>query len=98
MDTSELGMKNIAQSRGIAHAADFIMAIYNNDGIIRGKIIKSRLGAVPQGQTISFRRDERTLKMFDLQNDFSQQGTSPDSGIPDDLPESLKSMTEVSNL
>jgi len=88
MDTTELGMKNISQSRGIAHTADFIMAIYADDnGDIKGKIIKNRLGALPVGQSIGFRRDSGTLRMNDLQQEY--QDTTTTSRSVDDLPSDL---------
>ena len=65
MDTGDIGMKNISQSRAIAHTADFIMAIYNDGGTIRGKIIKNRLGSLPAESGIEFHRDDKTLFMED---------------------------------
>lgn len=48
-NTADIGMQNIAESRGIAHTADFIAGMYQTedeslDGIFHMKVLKSRLG------------------------------------------------------
>ena len=94
MDTEDLGMKNISQSRGIAHTADFIMAIYNSDNGIKAKIIKSRLGAVKEGQQVTFKRDDSTLKMIDMQGECDSSISAEVTKNEDvnDIPDALKSM------
>lgn len=65
-------MENISQSSGIAHTADFMFGIHRDDsGNIRGKIIKSRLGPATGQENVSFRRDDHTLRMIDMQEDYA---------------------------
>lgn len=94
-------MENISQSRGIAHTADFMFGIHRDDaGNIRGKIIKSRLGPATGRENVAFRRDEHTLRMIDLQQDYNDaQGEQTEgqqaeakpanNDIPDSLMDSL---------
>lgn len=92
-------MENISQSRGIAHTADFMLGIHRDDaGNIRGKIIKSRLGPATGRENISFRRDDHTLRMIDMQQDYQdaqETVTEPmkesekPAGNFDDIPQSL---------
>lgn len=94
-------MENISQSSGIAHTADFMFGIHRDDaGNIRGKIIKSRLGPATGRENVAFRRDEHTLRMVDMQQDYNdaqaaevgaqQSETKPTMGNSDEIPDSLK--------
>lgn len=80
MNSDEISLKNISQSRGIAHTADFIGILYksqeerdnekaNGKGIVERlslKIEKSRFGVA--GNTIDIAYNNRTLSMCDYEN------------------------------
>ena len=95
-DTSDIGMGNIAQSRGIAHTADFIAGLYQTedeqiDGIFHMKILKSRLG---DKTTLRFEFDKNTMEFKDM-NDVNS-GSEPSDGrgvvnqsITDDIDKDL---------
>ena len=79
MNSDDISLKNISQSRGIAHTADFIGILYkskeerdnekeNGKGIIEKfslKVEKSRFGAA--GNTIEIAYNNRTLSMCDYE-------------------------------
>ena len=76
-DTADIGMGNIAQSRGIAHTADFIAGLYQTedeqlDGIFHMKILKSRLG---DKLTLKFEFDKHTMEFRDINDVNSSSET-----------------------
>lgn len=95
MNSDDISLKNISQSRGIAHTADFIGILYkskeerdkekeNGKGMIEKfslKIEKSRFGGA--GNTIEIAYNNRTLSMCDyekVQHLVSTVSSSPDDG------------------
>lgn len=67
-NTADIGMQNIAESRGIAHTADFIAGLYqteeeNMDGVFHMKILKSRLG---ESKNLRFEFDKHTMEFRDI--------------------------------
>ena len=91
-DTADIGMGNIAQSRGIAHTADFIAGLYQTedeqlDGIFHMKILKSRLG---DKLTLKFKFDKHTMEFRDINDmgsgtDNSQNNTKMVTEGVDDI-------------
>lgn len=87
MNSETIGMENISESRGIAHTADFIAALYQMDddrenGIINMRLLKNRLGG-RVGKTSNFTLDAETLVVSDITFDhnFSIDETVEDSNI-----------------
>lgn len=95
MNSDDISLKNISQSRGIAHTADFIGILYkskeerdnekaNGKGMIEKfslKVEKSRFGGA--GNTIEIAYNNRTLSMCDydkVQHLVSTVSSSPDDG------------------
>ena len=67
-NTADIGMQNIAESRGIAHTADFIAGLYQTedeqmDGVFHMKILKSRLG---ENKNLKFEFDKHTMEFRDI--------------------------------
>ena len=67
-NTADIGMQNIAESRGIAHTADFIAGLYQTEdeqvqGVFHMKILKSRLG---ESKNLKFEFDKRTMEFRDI--------------------------------
>jgi hypothetical protein len=61
-------MQNIAESRGIAHTADFIAGLYQTEdeqvqGVFHMKILKSRLG---ESKNLKFEFDKHTMEFRDI--------------------------------
>lgn len=89
-------MENISQSAGIAHTADFMFSIHRDDaGNIRGKIIKSRLGPATGRENVSFRRDDHTLRMIDMQQDYDDSGSDDAEEKAEKLPDSLENLLDI---
>ena len=70
MNNENIGMENISQSRGIAFTADFLMAMFQTSddreqGFIRGRILKNRLGGMV-GKVIQFTLDPHSLVLCDM--------------------------------
>lgn len=70
INSDAVGMRNISESRGIAHTADFIMALMQseqdrNNGQISARILKNRLGG-QVGKTIPFKLNPSTLVLTDI--------------------------------
>jgi hypothetical protein len=70
MNNEDIGMEHIAESRGIAHTADWISALYQTDsdrenGIIKMRILKNRLGG-RVGKTLDFKLNPDTLILDDV--------------------------------
>lgn len=75
-NTADIGMQNIAESRGIAHTADFIAGLYQTEdeqdnGVFHMKILKSRLGP-PANMRFEF--DRHTMEFKDI-NDVMENKT-----------------------
>ena len=69
MNTEEIDMQNVSESRGIVHTADFLAALYQTKeqregGLIGFKIIKNRLGG-HVGKRATFQMDMDTLVVRD---------------------------------
>ena len=67
-NTADIGMQNIAESRGIAHTADFIAGLYQTEdeqaqGVFHMKILKSRLG---DKANLKFEFDKHTMEFKDI--------------------------------
>lgn len=99
-DTADIGMGNIAQSRGIAHTADFIAGLYQTedeqmDGIFHMKILKSRLG---DKTTLRFEFDKHTMEFRDINDvDSNQSGSEASQSKPmvDDIDNEILFGTEL---
>lgn len=81
MGTDEIDMQNISESRGIAHTADFIAAIFQKqedreNGILGFKIVKNRLGG-QVGKCSRFKMDAETLTLADLTFDNAPNQIEP---------------------
>ena len=90
-NTADIGMQNIAESRGIAHTADFIAGLYQTedeqlDGVFHMKILKSRLG---DKKNLKFQFDKHTMEFKDI-NDVG------DNDIPT-LDSSSKTAVSINN-
>ena len=82
-NSEDIGLENVSESKGIAHTADFILALYQLEedrdaGIINGVILKNRLGGYI-GKRLPLSIDPHSLRL----NDFN--GGSTDDGISDIL-------------
>ena len=84
-NTADIGMQNIAESRGIAHTADFIAGLYQteeeqDDGVFHMKVLKSRLG---DRKNLRFEFDKHTMEFRDINDvgdkDDMGESTSIDS-------------------
>lgn len=69
MNTEEIDMQNVSESRGIVHTADFLAALYQTKeqreaGLLGFKIIKNRLGG-HVGKRATFQMDFETLVVRD---------------------------------
>jgi replicative DNA helicase len=74
-NTADIGMQNIAESRGIAHTADFIAGLYQTEdeqvqGVFHMKILKSRLG---ESKNLKFEFDKHTMEFRDI----NEVGSAP---------------------
>lgn len=83
-NTADIGMQNIAESRGIAHTADFIAGLYQTEdeqdnGTFHMKILKSRLG---DKGNLKFEFDRHTMEFRDI-NDVEGIGGTQDNGGTD---------------
>lgn len=70
MSNEDIGMEHISQSRGIAFTADFLIALFQTpedreQGFIRGRILKNRLGGMV-GKVLQFQLDPHNLIMSDI--------------------------------
>ena len=75
MNSETIGMENISESRGIAHTADFIAALFQRDedrenGIINMRLLKNRLGG-RVGKLSSFKLNPETLTVDDITFDHN---------------------------
>ena len=70
MNTADIDMQNVSESRGICHTADFIAALYQVDddrdkNKINLKLIKNRLGGMV-GKRAQFMLHPETLTLADM--------------------------------
>ena len=70
MNSEDIDMQHVSESRGIVHTVDFLGALYQRDddrenGIINMKILKNRLGG-RIGKTSNFKLDPSTLVTRDI--------------------------------
>lgn len=71
MDNEDISMKNVAESRAIVHTADFLWALYQvgdedrENGIIRARILKNRLGG-RVGKQLLFKFNPESLVLNDV--------------------------------
>lgn len=91
MNSEEIDMQNISESRGIVHTVDFLGALFQTEkqrenGIIGFKIIKNRLGGMV-GKRSSFKMDPETLELADVtfDNDIDHSGESNCVDVPDSI-------------
>lgn len=83
MNSEKIGMENISESRGIAHTADVIFAMYQTDedrenGIICSRVVKNRLGGCV-GRISRFNLNPESLVLTDVtfnDNDILEGGNS----------------------
>ena len=98
MNSETIGMENISESRGIAHTADFIAALYQTDedrenGIINMRLLKNRLGG-RVGKISNFKLDPESLTVSDITFD-----TSYDMGLSSEEESNLgKLMKNIPNI
>ena len=98
MNNENVGMENISQSRGIAFTADFLMALFQmqedrENGIIRARILKNRLGG-QVGKVLQFTVNPHNLVLDDITNnpDIEQAEIADDS-----MREAFNSITGMQN-
>lgn len=97
MNNKDIGMENISQSRGIAHTADFLMALFQpqedrESGRIQARLLKNRLGG-RVGTSLTFQLDPNTLNLQDLS--FDPDVTSDQAG--DEISNTLVNLEDASN-
>jgi replicative DNA helicase len=85
MNTEDIGMENISESRGIAHTADFIAALYQLDedreaGKINVRILKNRLGG-KVGQSAQFKLNPESLVVEDITFNNDDYASNPNSEV-----------------
>lgn len=73
MNSEDIDMQNVSESRGIVHTADALVALYRTEkdrenGIIYMKILKNRLGG-QEGKTCMFKMDPENLTVSDVSFD-----------------------------
>lgn len=89
MNSQDIDMQNVSESRGICHTADFICALYqmNEDrenGVINLKIVKNRLGGMV-GKHAMFKLDPESLNLADITFDNNFSSTVENSEMNDVL-------------
>lgn len=87
MNTEEIDMQNVSESRGIVHTTDALFAIYQTQeqreaGKLGFKVIKNRLGGLI-GKKSTFVMDPETLVLRDVTFDNGQDipNVAPDSEL-----------------
>lgn len=87
MNTEEIDMQNVSESRGIVHTTDALFAIYQTQeqreaGKLGFKVIKNRLGGLV-GKRSSFVMDPETLVLHDMtfENSSDIPYVAPDSEL-----------------
>lgn len=98
MNTENIGMENISESRGIAHTADFIVAAYQmpddrENGIINVRILKNRLGG-QVGKLCSFKMDDKSLVLSDISFDSNIPDNSPSDNEADNILKNIPSISD----
>lgn len=87
MNTEDIDMQNVSESRGICHTADFLCALFQTDdnranGIISMKLLKNRLGG-RTGSKCIFKMDPDTLTVADItfNNDLADMSENDNSEL-----------------
>lgn len=96
MQSSDIDMQNVSESRGIVHTVDALFALYQLDedrenGIINMKIVKNRLGGMV-GKHAQFAMNPESLSLTDITfgNNYKM------IGVEDDSNEALKLTSSLS--
>lgn len=101
MNTEEIDMQNVSESRGIVHTVDFLAALYQTqdqreNGLLGFKIVKNRLGGCV-GKKSSFKMDPQTLVVSDItfsgDVEAAMQGDSELAAIAAALPDVRNDIT-----
>ena len=95
-NTADIGMQNIAESRGIAHTADFIAGLYQTEdeqmeGVFHMKILKSRLG---ESKNLKFEFNKHTMEFTDI-NDVDDGSEAVKESVEPSKQQSTNSLTPV---
>ena len=88
-DTSDVTLANVSESAGIAQTADFVCALFQQEGDreanrIFGKILKNRLGgqlSTSMKSTMEFHIDYETLRLSDAKEVIQDSIDSPVNSI-----------------
>ena len=88
-DTNDVSMEHISESTGIVHTADFMSALWQQEGDaeasrINMKILKNRFGGLI-GKNLEFHINYNTLRITDMQNEIKAEDTSVTKEIMNDL-------------
>ena len=103
MNSEEIDMQNISESRGIVHTVDFLAALYQTQeqrehGKIGFKIIKNRLGGMVGKRSI-FKMDPETLVVSDVtfsgDIDLDDESDSELAKIASALPDVKNDITDI---
>lgn len=91
MNTKEIDMQNVSESRGIVHTADALFALYQTpeqreEGMVGFKVIKNRLGGMV-GKHSVFKMDPQSLVLTDVTSgdDSGHVATSGQSSVVADV-------------
>lgn len=95
-NTADIGMQNIAESRGIAHTADFIAGLYQTEdeqmeGVFHMKILKSRLG---ESKNLKFEFNKHTMEFTDI-NDVDDGSETVKESVEPHKQQSTNPLTPV---
>ena len=103
MNNDNIGMEHIAESRGIAHTADWIAALFQDEeseqnGIIRMRILKNRLGG-RVGSILDFKLNPDTLILEDVSLNYGNTVMMDSTGVSSTQVSGTNSLSaEVNNL
>ena len=98
MNSQEIDMQNVSESRGIVHTTDALFALYQLDedrenGIINLKVVKNRLGGMI-GKHASFKLDPETLILADITFDNNYSAADNEES---ELGSILKNLPNISS-
>lgn len=101
MNSEGLDMQHISESRGIAHTADFIGALFQKqddreNGIIFMRLVKNRLGG-QIGKICRFKMDPETLTVADMTFDNNFEADNDSSTELGDVLQSLNGLSSEIN-
>lgn len=85
MNSKDIDMQNVSESRGIVHGCDALFALYQTQeqresGVLGFKVIKNRLGGMV-GKHAQFKMDPETLIVADVTGDGDASTPPPDSQL-----------------